>query len=104
MTPRASSPTIGSTVPLTFKFFTVDSLEGFSSILPSTPVAAAAFGVEAALHGGAATDLEEAGLCSGGRFFDDAFGVAVEEDGVGAGDNGAGRLGDGDGEEVTLLL
>ena len=101
MTPRASSPTIGSTVPLTFKFFTVDSLEGFSSLLPS--VAAAAFGVEAALDGGAATDLEEAGLCSGGRFFDDAFGVAVEEDGVGAGDNGAGRLGDGDGEEVTLL-
>ena len=37
---------------------------------------------------------------------DNAFGVAVDEDGVGAGDNDAGRLvvDDGDGDEVNLLL
>ena len=37
---------------------------------------------------------------------DDAFGVAVDEDGMGAGDNGAGRLvvDEGDGDEVALLL
>ena len=36
---------------------------------------------------------------------DDAFGVAVDEEGVGAGDNDAGRLvDDGDGDGVALLL
>ena len=35
---------------------------------------------------------------------DNAFGVAVDEDGVGAGDNDAGRLVVDDGDEVTLLL
>ena len=66
-------------------------------------MAAADFGAE-----GAAADFEDAGLLDGESFavlVDNAFGVAVDEEGVGAGDNDAGRLVDnGDGDEVTLLL
>ena len=49
--------------------------------------------------------FEDAGLFA--VLVDDAFGVAVDEEGVGAGDNDAGRLvddGDGDGDGVALLL
>ena len=105
MLPRASSPTTTvSTFPFTFNFFVGDSFKGFSSLLQETSVAAAAaFWAEVA---GAV--FEDAGLLDGESFavlVDDAFGVAVDEDGVGAGDNDAGRLvDDGDGDGVALLL
>ena len=101
--PNASSPTTDSTFPVTFNFFGGDSFRGFSSLLQQTSVAAAAFGAE-----GAAADFEDAGLLDGESFavlVDNAFGVAVDEEGVGAGDNDAGRLvDDGDGDAVALLL
>ena len=107
MLPKASSPTTDSVFPFTFNFFVGDSFNGFSSLLPPTAVTAAAFWAEAALNGGVGEVIEDAGLLDGESLavlMDTALGVAVDEDGVGAGDNDAGRLGDGDGDEVTLLL
>ena len=100
MLPKASSPTTTvSTFPFTFNFFVGDSFKGFSSLLQETSVAAAAaFWAEVA-----GRVLEDAGLFA--VLVDDAFGVAVDEEGVGAGDNDAGRLvDDGDGDGVALLL
>ena len=57
------------------------------------------------MDGEAGTVFEDEGLPDGEAFaVFDALGVAVEEDGVGAGDSDAGRLEDGDGDEVALLL
>ena len=57
------------------------------------------------MDGEAGTVFEDVGLPDGETFaVFDALGVAVDEDGVGAGDNDAGRLEDGDGDEVALLL
>ena len=57
------------------------------------------------MDGEAGTVFEDEGLPDGETFaVFDALGVAVEEDGVGAGDSDAGRLEDGDGDEVALLL
>ena len=100
MLPKASSPTTTvSTFPFTFNFFVGDSFKGFSSLLQETSVAAAAaFWAEVA-----GRVFDDAGLFA--VLVDDAFGVAVDEDGVGAGDNDAGRLvDDGDGDGVALLL
>ena len=57
------------------------------------------------MEGEAGTVFEDLGLFDGeSSAVFDALGVAVEEDGVGAGDSDAGRLQDGDGDEVALLL
>ena len=90
MLPKASSPTTtDSTFPFTFSFF-----------------ASAAFWEEAALSGAVFEDAALLDWESLEVLVNDAFGVAVDEDGMGAGDNGAGRLvvDEGDGDEVTLLL
>lgn len=102
MLPKASSPTTGSTFPFTFNFFVGDTLKGLSSLLPTTAASTAAFW--AALDGEAGTVFEIVGLLDGESFAVFDLGVAVDEDGVGAGDNDAGRLDDGDGDEVALLL
>ena len=57
------------------------------------------------MDGEAGTVFEDEGLPDGETFaVFDALGVAVDEDGVGAGDSDAGRLEDGDGDEVALML
>ena len=107
MLPKASSPTTDSIFPFTLNFFVGDSFKGFSSLLQLAAVTGASFWGEATLNGGAGTVFEDAGLFDGESFavlIGKDFGVAVDEDGVGAGDKDAGRLGDGVGDEVTLLL
>ena len=100
MLPKASSPTTDSA----FNFF--DSFNGFTSLLQQTSVVAVAFWAEVALGGAVFEDTALLDWESFEVLLDNAFSVAVDEDGVGAGDNDAGRLvvEDGEGDEVTVLL